>query len=128
MLKGIRNILIANSIVAVLCVLNFYLPITAEGWSEIRVMLIITAGLFLLCGPTLIIRIKIIWYLVRVLCYANALFAVLYFISLVGKGYLFTLPVYTLLFVFFGFYFIGIRGYLSSDAVRVAYGVKAEAN
>ncbi|MFV2060837.1 MAG: hypothetical protein ACC653_09130 [Gammaproteobacteria bacterium] len=124
MLKGIRNISIANSTIAILSLLNFYLPITAEGWKEISVVLIITAGLFLLSGPVLLIRIKPVWYSVRVLCYANALFCVLYFISLIGKGYLFTLPFYTVLFVFFGFYFIGVRGYLSTNDVRAAYGIK----
>jgi len=126
MLKGIRNILIINLLIAGLSVLNFYFPMTTEGWKEISTVLVITAGLFLLSGPVLLIRIKIVWYSVRVLCYANALFSVLYFISLVGKGYLFTLPMHTLLFVLFGFYFIGVRGYLSSDVARAAYGIKLE--
>ncbi len=128
MLKGIRNITIINISVVILSVLNFFLPITAEGWSEIRVVIVITAALFLLTGPVLFIRIRVVWYYVRILCYASALFSVLYFISLVGKGYLFTLPFYTLLFVLFGFYFIGVRGYLSSEVVRVAYGIKTYEN
>jgi hypothetical protein len=123
MLKGIRNIVLINSIAAVLSVVNYYLPITAEGWGEIRVVLIIMALLFLFSGPMLLIRVRVVWYFVRILCYANALFSVLYFISLIGKGYLFTVPFYTVLFVFFGFYFIGLRGYLSSNAVRVTYGI-----
>ncbi|MFV1982189.1 MAG: hypothetical protein ACC657_01505 [Thiohalomonadales bacterium] len=126
MLTGIRNICIINSVVAILLVLNFYLPITADAWVEVRIALVITAGLFLLTGPILLIRIRFIWHFVRIMCYINALILVLYFISLVGKGYLLSLPVYILLFLLFGFYFIGERGYLNSNTVRDVYGLTVE--
>jgi len=126
MLKGIRNISWVNSIIAILCLLNFYLPLTAEAWSEVRTALVLSAGLFILSGPVLLIRLAAIWYFVRVLCYFNALILVLYFVSLIGKGYLFSLPIYTFLFLFFGFYFIGVRGYLNTDAVRARFGIKIE--
>ncbi len=119
-----RNILITNSVIAVFCAVNFYLPITADGWTEVRTALVITAGLFVFTTIIMFVRYWLVWYFIRVLCYANALVLVLYFISLVGKGFLFSLPVYTLLFVLFGFYFIGVRGYLNSEEVRVIFGVK----
>jgi len=126
MLTGIRNILIFNCAIALLGVLNFYIPISADGWDEVRTAVVIVAGLFLLSGPILFVRIRLVWHFVRILCYINALVLVLYFISLIGKGYLLSLPVYTLLFLLFGFYFIGLRGYLNLDAVRVVYGIKTE--
>lgn len=126
MLTGIRNICILNTSIASLSLLNFYFPMSADGWSEIRAALVITAGLFLLSGPILLVRTRLIWHFVRVLCYVNALVLVLYFISLIGKGYLFSLPVYVLLFLFFGFYFIGVRGYLNNNEVRIVYGIKTD--
>ncbi len=126
MLVGIRNIFITNSVIAVFCAVNFYLPITADGWIEVRSALLITAGIFVFTAIIMLVRFWLVWYFIRVLCYANALVLVLYFISLVGKGYLFSLPVYTLLFVLFGFYFIGVRGYFNSEDVRVVFGVKPD--
>ncbi|VAW96056.1 hypothetical protein MNBD_GAMMA22-839 [hydrothermal vent metagenome] len=128
MLVGIRNILIINTVVALFCVLNFYLPLSADGWVEIRTALVITAALFAFNAVLLVFRFWIIWHFARVMCYASALVLVLYFISLVGKGYLFSLPIYTLLFIVFGFYFIGVRGYLNSDSVRAAFGIQAGTN
>ncbi len=128
MLVGIRNILIVNTAVALFCLANFYLSLSADGWLEIRTALVVTAGLFAFNGVLLFFRFWVVWHFARVMCYASALVLVLYFISLVGKGYLFSLPIYTLLFILFGFYFIGVRGYLNSDGVRVAFGIQAGTN
>jgi hypothetical protein len=128
MLKGIRNILIINTAVALLCVASFYLPLSAEGWGEIRNALVLSAALFIFSAVILIIRFWLVWHFVRILCYVSALLFGLYFISLLGKGYLFTVPIYTLLFSLFGFYFIGVRGYLNSDHVRLVFGIQSGTN
>ena len=121
--SGIRNIVAINGVMTLYYIINYtWLVSEAKqpiyAWSQL-----LMASAFFLSGVVLLIRHRIIWQAVRVLCYLWALTLAFIFLSALIKGALWIYPIRMLLLLLVVVYLIGVRGYLNESTVREYYGV-----
>ena len=123
--RGLRNIIVINCMVAVVYAVAFLLHYRSHEVIEMRALPLAVIAIAILTGPMLLLQSRLVWRVVRMLCYGFALLVSMFIVTAIFKGFVLSVPVQIILLILFNIYLIGVRGYLNTKLLRKYFHVIA---